>query len=70
MRQRAELGRELLLAERQQGDVDLRLDAALLELPCELEHHRQPAFHVARTEPDTAPFSIRPGTFSCAGTVS
>ena len=40
------------MPERQQGDVDLRLDAALLELACELEHHREAALHVARAESD------------------
>ena len=52
VRERAELGRQLLLAEREQREVDLRLDAALVELARELEHDREPALHVAGAEPD------------------
>ena len=59
-RQRAELGRQLLLAERKQREVDLQLDCALVERPRELEHHGEPALHVARAEPD-APRRPRSG---------
>jgi hypothetical protein len=52
VRQRTELGRQLLLAEREQRDVDGRFDAAVLERAGELEHHRQAALHVARPKAD------------------
>ncbi len=50
--QRAELGRQLLFAEGEEGDVDRRLGPVLVERPGELEHHRQAALHVARSQPD------------------
>ena len=43
---------QLLLAEGEQRDVDLRLDAALVERAGELEHDGETALHVARAEPD------------------
>ena len=48
--QRAELRRQLLLAEDEQREVDGGLGAALLELARQLEQHGEPALHVARAE--------------------
>ena len=71
VRERAELGRQLLLAEGEQREVDLRLDAAASSSSrASSSITASPPFMSLAPSPTTAPFSIRPGTFSCAGTVS
>ena len=64
----AELRGQLLLAEREERHVEFGV--GVLELACQLEQHREPAFHVARAEPVHGAVRDRPGMFACAGTVS
>ena len=70
VRQRAVLGRQLLLPEREQGEVDVWSHVRSSSARASSSITASPPFMSLAPSPTTAPFSIRPGTFSCAGTVS
>jgi hypothetical protein len=60
-RERVELRRQLLLAENDERHVELRLDAARVQLARQLEQDGEAALHVARAEADDGAVLDPPG---------